>query len=145
MKYFYIRNNLYIERSSDEDNEYLYTIYNSKKFNLDEKSEEFIKRTYLNVILDEPNKNGNFVNYGPDNKKFIRPTNSIIIGVRYDQFDNVNDDNIVDDYSNKVWQLKILMDYFEKRIKKESEVPFFVIKYDDYSVNSKKKNNYVKK
>ena len=43
-------------------------------------------------ILENENEKGVNVNYGPDNLKYYKPSNSIVIGVRYNQFQNISND-----------------------------------------------------
>ena len=140
LKYFYLRNNIYIERLSAEEREYLYKVYLSGNFTLDKDRKEFVERTYLKVILENPNSNNLNINYGPDNGKFIKPSNAIVIGVRYDDFDNLsNKKNILETYGNSTSQLQILTNFLEYKIRQQSSIPFYVIKYDEFSVNIKKK------
>jgi len=140
LKYFYLRNNIYIERLSDDDKRYLFEIYNSGNYSLNEERENFIRRTYLNTILEYPNNTNRNFCYGPDNRKFIKPGNAIIIGVRYDQFSNMTDDtNVFNVFAKRTGQIQILSNFLEYKIKSMSSIPFYVIEYDEFSVNCKKK------
>ena len=140
LKYFYLRNNIYIERLNNEQLNYLYSLYQSNSFDLTPQSEQFISDTYLKVILENPDEKGVNTNYGPDNLKYYKPVNAIIIGVRYNQFQNVsNDENTFSTFSSLEGQISMLTDFLEYKIKQEYNIPFYVVKYDDYSVNCKKK------
>ena len=140
LKYFYLRNNIYIERLSVEERDFLNKIYLTGNLTLNEEIEEFIKKTYLKVILESPSSKSTYINYGPNNSKFIRPSNAVIIGVRYDEFSQLTQkDNLLEYYSSSLSNLQILINFLEYKIKKEKNVPFAVIKYDEYSVNCKKK------
>ncbi len=146
LKYFYLRNNIYIERLNNEQLNYLFSIYQSNNFDLNPQNEQFISDTYLKVILENPSEKGVNINYGPDNLKFYKPSNAIIVGVRYNQFQNSpNDENAFSAFSSIEGQLSMLTDFLEYKIKQESNIPFNVIKYDDYSVNCKKKMTNIKK
>ncbi len=147
LKYFYLRNNIYIERLSKEQINYLFEIYKSGSFKLDEQTEKFINDTYLNVILENKDEKGVNINYGPDNIKYYKPSNSIVVGVRYNQFEKLstNDDDF-DSFASSEGQINILSSFLEHKIRSENNIPFNVIKYDDYSVNCKKKvNNYMER
>lgn len=138
LKYFYLRNNLYIERLSQGDINYLLSISENENLVLDEKNKKFIENTYLKVILENPSLENVNVNYGPDNKKYIRPSNAIIIGVRYNQFSNLpKDENIFSSFGSAESKLKILTNFLEYKIKNEYNVPFYVIEYDEFSVKKK--------
>lgn len=142
LKYFYLRNNIYIERLSIEERDYLNKIYLSGNFLLDKDKEDFIRNMYLKVILEDPYSEISNINYGPNNGKFIKPSNAIIVGVRYDEFNGLtNKDDIIDKYSKTFSNLQMLIDFLEYKIKREKSIPFYVIKYDEFSVNCKKNKN----
>lgn len=140
LKYFYLRNNIYVERLTKEQLNYLFSIYQSGNFDLTPQNEQFISDTYLKIILENPDEKGVNINYGPDNLKYYKPSNSIIIGVRYNQFNNIlNDEHTFDSFASSEGQISILSNFLEYKVKQETDIPFSVIKYDDYSVNCKKK------
>lgn len=140
LKYLYLRNNIYIERLSNEEKAILHSIYLTGDFRLTSERKEFVKNTFLKVILESPSSNNLYINYGPDNSRFLKPANAIIIGVRYDEFELLQDnDNALDNYGKSLFNLQILTNFLEYKIKKEKNIPFAVIKYDEHSVNCKKK------
>ena len=140
LKYLYLRNNLYIERLSNEERAILHRIYLTGDFRLTSERKEFIKNTFLKVILESPSSNNLYVNYGPDNSRFLKPANAIIIGVRYDEYEHLKDnDDALDNYGKSLFNLQILTNFLEYKIKKEKNIPFAVIKYDENSVKCKKK------
>ena len=66
--------------------------------------------------------------------------NAIVIGVRYNQFQfQENEQDISNKFLEAERKLKILTDFLEYRIKREKNIPFSVIEYDEFSVNIKKK------
>lgn len=139
LEYFYLRNNLYIERLSNKDLDYLFEIYKSGDFSLTEERKKFIERTFLNVIIENCDGPMTNINYGPDSLKFYKPNNAIIIGVRYEQFEQLeNNEDALDVFANAEGKLQILMNFLEYKIKREKNIPFYVIKYDDFSINYKK-------
>lgn len=140
LKYFYLRNNIYIERLSNEELNYLFLVYKSGNLSLDEKKENFIEKTYLKTIIESPNDKGININYGPDNFKYFKPSNALIIGVRYHQFYHLdNSSESFSTFASSEGQIQILSNFLEYKVKQETEVPFYIIKYDEFSVNSKKK------
>ena len=140
LKYFYLRNNIYIERLTNEQLNYLFSIYQSNNLELTPQNRQFISDTYLKVILENPTEKGININYGPDNIKYYKPSNSIIVGVRYNQFQNLSSDE--NTFSSLEDKLHILTNFLEYRIKKESDIPFNIIEYNEYSINCKKSEYY---
>ena len=140
LKYFYLRNNIYIERLNNEQLNYLFSIYQSNNLELTPQNRQFISDTYLKVILENPTEKGININYGPDNIKYYKPSNSIIVGVRYNQFQNLSSDE--NTFSSLEDKLHILTNFLEYRIKKESDIPFNIIEYNEYSINCKKSEYY---
>lgn len=140
LKYFYLRNNIYIERLTSDEINYLFSVYKSGDLSLSEENETFIEATYLKTIIESNKGDVLNINYGPDNSKFFRPNNAIIIGVRYNQFQNLdNSADLFSTFASAEGQIQVLTDFLEYKIKREKGVPFYVIKYDEFSVNSKKK------
>ncbi len=140
LKYFYLRNNIYIERLTREQINYLWSIYKTGDLSLNSSNFQFIENTYQNVILENPNEENVNINYGPDNKKYYKPSNSIIIGVRYNQYKNNYE---VSSLANNLGKLDVLTNFLEYKVRKETNIPFNVIKYDEFSVKCKK--NYIKR
>ena len=142
LKYFYLRNNIHIERLNTEQLNYLFSIYKTNNLELTQQNEKFIEDTYLNIILEDPNAKNVNINYGPDNLQYYKPPNSIIIGVRYNQFENIDDkEENFSKYAKAEWILNLLTGSLEHKIRQETKIPFHIIKYDDYSVNLKKKES----
>lgn len=135
LKYFYLRNNIYIERLSKEDTDYLYNIYNTKNLNLDEEKEKFIERTYLNIILEEPNQINHYINYGPDNSNYFKPTNAIIIGFRFDEYLNHNIKTWPETHYEQLEIVNNLLEIVKYDINKLNlSIPVCIIKYNDFSI-----------
>lgn len=82
LNYIYLRNNIYIERLSNEELLYLSRI---KDYSLNKENEEFIKNTYSRVIVESNDKNA-VTMFGPDNLKFIKRSNWVVFGIRYNRF-----------------------------------------------------------
>ena len=141
LKYFYLRNNIYVERLNEEDQKYLLSL---KDYTLTKENEEFIERTYLDVILENATIMGMEVKYGPNNAKYYKPADAIIIGVRYNQFENLKEDSDINLFAETFGKLQILIDYLEYIVKENLKEPFYVIIYDEYSINCKKKDSMSK-
>lgn len=83
LSYIYLRNNIYIEKLSFEDIKYL-----SEKKGYDDETREFVKRTYLSVINPYSDDENLIIFYGPENSKHLCESKDIVIGIRYNEFDD---------------------------------------------------------
>ena len=130
LKYFYIRNNLHLDRLTKEENLYL-----NKKDNIfDDKACEFIENTFKKVIFED--FDDYLINYGVIAKGTLAPSNALVIGVRYDEF-NLNGMSDVEWDLNYQEQTKILnkiVETLESNIKNSLNINCKIIKYNRYSV-----------
>ena len=145
LKYFYLRNNVYIERLSDDDKEYLRNIVELNDYSITDEVEQFIEKTYLNVIKEDvkiksDNDKKTFVLYGPDNKNYLVPNESIVIGFNYDEFaENGLDDNEWNDRHKK--QITFMCNTLNASIdslNNISKIPVIILKYNEYSIIKRK-------
>ena len=144
LTFFYIRNNIYIERLTDEEKKQLNSIINSNNQEFDESQELFVKNTFSKLIKEEigSNKN-NLVNFGPGNKsEYYALTDSLVIGARYDEGVPVEAFN-----QNKHLYFE-RQDYFEeeceslnKKLKDELKQEVSVIRYNNDSIKTIKIEN----
>ncbi len=147
LSYFYIRNNLYVERLTQEEKEYVYEKFVTNDEIMSDKMISLIENTYEKVIFENISNDGRScnINYGPDNPIYYAPNNSLIIGVRYDDF-NLNGQ------TDEKWDInrKKQFDYLFKSIedlcknsKDKLNVPVICMRYDEYSIK-KKQSIYMK-
>ncbi len=127
LKYFYLRNNLYIERLTKEELDFLKKKLLSNNNELDQETTTFIENTYQKVML-ENTKDITNINYGPDNYSFYKPSNNIIIGVR------------VDDLSKETIELEAIVNFYTKKLK-EFKIPCSIIIYNGFSINKLSNDN----
>ncbi len=88
LDYYYIRNNLYIHRLSEAEKEYLQNKLNKQDYSLNEQDINFISRT-LSKVIKEVHKNVTEpfrTNFGPVSSNFFALNNALVIGFRYDMF-----------------------------------------------------------
>lgn len=149
LNYFYVRNNLYIERLTPSERKILYAKFLNNDYNLDENTKLIIENSYKRVIFEDIHKDSSscYINMGPDNIDYYVPNQSIIIGFRYDEF-NLNglSDEEWDNLHDK--QLVYLSEFLSKMLKQinnnnKLNLPIQVIKYNEYSI--KKKINFENK
>lgn len=129
LSYFYLRNNFYIERLTDEELEYLKNVGTNENVN------EFIIRTLKKVITEVPDRKVKFC-FGGDSLEFFKPNGSILIGVRYDEFSNKipNDENWLDTYTNTKGELEFLLGGFRYANRGLNDMPIEVVSYNEYSI-----------
>lgn len=137
LSYLYIRNNIYIERLTNDEKKYLNSLSNSNDLNLTEEISNFISKTCLKVILEEPDLNKNLItNYGPSEEQFAQ-TNAIIIGLRYDRF-YLENDVIQKDWNRqddlRQLEFDFITKYMKNSFKKITSLNVVPIIYNDSSV-----------
>jgi len=131
LNFFYLRNNLYIERLSEEEKNYLNTIdvY-------DENVEKFIENTYIKVCLELPNEKVN-VCYGADSLVYYKPSDCILLGYRFDNYykdENTTDQEWVSENQKRLFELELIEMGLSKKYKDLLKAPIYFQIYDDYSV-----------
>ena len=115
-------------------NDYIYVNCFSENVNLDQETITFIENTYRKVML-ESDSNIN-INYGPDSISFYKPSNNIIIGVRFDDYYQVEETEEEWDrrYNDRLYELDLITKFLNRKLE-SFKVPCSVIIYNDFSVN----------
>lgn len=137
--YFYIRNDMHIERLDIVEKEYLRRKVSEKNYDLDEQSKEFIEKTYQKVIVNEEfNEFENTISfYGVNSMSYAAPSHALVIGARYDEF--IENDLSDEEWSNLNRQqfmfLQPMYDRMEVLLEDKINMPVSVIKYNEYSVD----------
>lgn len=131
LRFLYIRNNIYIERLTSEEINKLLSFSNN--YNSEEVL-DFINNTYKKVMFESPDGT---TMYGPDNLRFIKPSNSIMIGIRHNAFyirEN-EDENIWENkYEEKERYLNLFIPELERQLNNKGLGKVFVIEYNDFSI-----------
>ena len=139
LKYFYIRNNIYVEKLTEEDSLFFLNKANNNDFNLDDESIKMIEKTYSNVIFEDITRKGEKVTilYGPDSRRFLAPNTSIIIGFRYDAFEKeeLNNEEFKEKIKRKMELLHPMIKEMDKKFNENSPVPVKIIEYNIISAN----------
>ncbi len=137
LKYFYIRNDIYVNKLTEEEKSFLIKKKNNNNYNLDEKTKKIIEDSYKRVIYYGENKKNEKINifYGPLSIQFSAPIENIVIGVRYDEFNTngLTDDEWENLYNSQNEYLYKIMEEIENKSKEIS-----VIRYDEFSIIPKK-------
>ena len=144
LAYYYIRNNIYINRLNEKEKEYLQKKLNSHDYSLNNQDINFISQTLCKVIKEvHDNTSEPFdVNFGPLSTNFFAPNNALVIGFRYDMFNDngMDEDTFVDNYEKKREFCLSLNEQLEIEIQNRLQIPVKVIEYDENSI--KKNQNY---
>lgn len=144
LDYYYVRNNIYIDCLTEKEKEYLQNKLNKHDYSLSDQDIDFVSQTLSKVIKEvhdntpEPFE----VNFGPLSTSFFAPNNALVLGFRYDKFnDNGMDEDIfVDNYEKQRGFCLKLNEQLEIELQNRLPVPVKVIEYDENSI--KKNQNY---
>jgi len=86
--YFFLRNNLYIERLSKEDLLYISNLITSDSMDMEE-AMRFIERTYKEIIRENPQELFCY-QFSALSGEYVLRDGTIVIGFRYDHFKDAN-------------------------------------------------------
>ncbi len=125
LKYLYIRNNLYIERLSDSEKEVLLNI--DKQINYD----NFIESTYQKVMFESVEEVFNLC-YGPDSTSFLKPSNIILIGYRFQTLNKKEYDIYYDIREKELAYFEMM---FQTLTKEKLNCPVYLQMYDNFSTD----------
>ncbi len=142
LKYFYIRNNVYIEKLTNEERERLCQNIENENCKLTPDIEKMIKNTFEKVIFEDVCKDEKnyIVSYGPNSKHFGAKNNSLVIGMRYDEFyeDGLDDESWELLNNERVSYLYTFFNNMIQNIKSEFDIPITILQYNEFSVISRK-------
>lgn len=134
LNYLYIRNNIYIEKLSKEELLYL---SNTNEI-LDTNNEQFIEKTYKKVIFENE-----YTMYGPDNPKFLKKPNTLVIGLRCKSIDLNNDsDDELDNFLSQQQYLKLFIPELSRQLNDRNLDSIEVIEYNSSSVVKNQEQKY---
>lgn len=146
LNFFYIRNNIYIEKLTKEELMFLNYKLQNKNLNLDNETEKFIEQTFRKVIFEDLLHDGSecIAFYGPNNSNFATENNTLVIGFRYDRFKNNGLEesewlNLHDEQDFYLYNyIRKIEDYFQKNFSVPI-IPIKIIQYNEFSVNIERK------
>ena len=140
LKFFYLRNNLKIERIPKELLTILEDRVRNKQTIFDSTIEDIIKQTVIEVIKNTNYPDGTNINYGPSSSMdYFAPNNAIVLGLRMNpeyEKDTKENPDWFKNYLQKEALLKILREKVmdDAREKLPKDIPLFVIEYHEGSV-----------
>lgn len=141
--YFYLRNTLYIECLPKDIIEHLLNI-DEKKIKLGLKERNILAGTLMAVITNNHPEESYNTNYGPFDMAYLAPINSLVIGVRYDSYEDKKNPGFDKKkwYENNKKQEKMITK-IRSQIEQQAQahnIPLKVIIYNKYSVIPFKKS-----
>lgn len=144
LKYYYVRNNIYLERLTEEELKYL---SNKQDFIYNDNDRKFVSDTFKKVIKEEvKNLNEPFeTSFGPASSTYFAQNNALVIGFRYDKFNDngMNDDEFEQHYENQCRFYYNLNEQLESELGKVLNMPVSVIEYNDNAVKMLNKKERV--
>lgn len=136
LKYLYLRNNIYIENLTNEEILQLRKFMQQQANLSNPEFYSFIESTYQKVISEA--KEVTTMNYGPENPDFFADSNSVIIGLRTDDFaDSDKIENWSELHDKREFELDFFLNYLKSEFNGKLPVPISVIRYNDFSVKKK--------
>lgn len=138
LKYFYVRNNIYLDHLSKNDLKILKAKSQNKDILLDEEATKFIESTYKKVIKEgtKTDKEEYNVSFGPSGSYYSAKNDAVVIGVRYDTFEQagMNDDEWFDRYCEREEYLKEIVEELQEKSKGKINSDVAVFEYTDGSI-----------
>lgn len=146
LTYLYLRNNIHLANLTSEERTNFLEMLKKYDMQYTNELEEFISSTYRKVIYEDiKNDTPILINFGPISQSFMVPNNSLVIGIRFDEF-NLNGKSDSEWDSNHDLQLDYISEITaqisalaENRLK----IQCFIIKYNEFSVM--KRSNVISK
>ncbi len=137
LRYFYIRNNIYIENLDTNTEKSLERRVKEKNYSLDGLIQSRIQKIYRRTISKEYFKDKKDICFfGPKTKEFSAIDGSIVIGFRYDE-SNSNEMNI-DEWNKNFEKQQLWLSDFLSKLEYEFENilhnPVKIIKYNEDSI-----------
>ena len=142
LKYLYIRNNIYLERLDEKERNFLKSKLDNNIKKLDAETEKFIANSLQKVIFEDVGEDGKeyITFYGPSSRSFMARNDSLIIGMRYDEFgeDGLDDDEWDKQHDSQILEfLPNLFYEIEANSVKKLNIPIYVLKYNEHSVRKR--------
>lgn len=136
--YIYLRNNIYVEKLSNEEIDKVLNIHDNFLEYPNEEMFELIEKTYRDVIDINNNLDEKIISrYGPDNDNYWFPSNELVIGLRYNIFaDNGlgEDEKWVENNTKQVIFMNNLLDNINNDIAKVTDEKVNFVWYNDYTI-----------
>lgn len=137
-QYFYLRNTIYIEKLTLQDIGFLEDKLKNRDGLLDEKTKEFLQRTYPLLITSDIAAEEIITNYGPFSSTFFAPVNAIVFGMRCSDDFSAPDDEWLEINFKQQNFLENMKNKLNEEWKNQLNCPLQFLVYDDESVKENK-------
>ncbi|MCR5230282.1 MAG: hypothetical protein K6D03_09160 [Solobacterium sp.] len=137
LSYFYIRNNIYLERLDDQEREQLHSLKNSCEYN--DQIDSFIGKTFRRVTSEITDGSAYSVrtNFGPATQHYFAPAGSIVIGGRiYEYVKSLDTAEEVDAYYQRIDIMDEICQRLEEELWDDLGMTVRVISYVEGTVRS---------
>ena len=128
-KYIYIRNNLYIERLTQDE---LNKLIQNNEYN--DTIKELINNTYPKIINPYIDKDID-IQYGPDSNKYISSSKNIILGIRFNDYSESSNYSPIQVHNTKEMIINTIKTTIVKNANKNNINNITLIEYNDISSN----------
>ena len=138
LDFFYIRNDINLDKLTDEEKKFIE--YNqSHEFN--EEIEKFISITLDKVTKIDNDKFDRFlITYGAPSKRYLAYNDSLVIGFRFDEYNNDNNLSDLDwrnNYFDKLEYYNNISNEIKKIGREKLNKDISIIRYNEYTITKK--------
>ena len=137
LKYIYLRNNIYVEKLSNEDIDKIINLSGEEINKPSKEIMDIIDRTYQTVIdYCGGKKISGISNYGPDTDNFWFDSSELVFGLIFDDFadDNLNDDEWLENNFKQTEFINNIIDEITKKCSTIMNKKVNVIWYNEYTI-----------
>lgn len=146
LDYFYLRNNIYVERLNEKEKSFLVKKIKNKHYDLDDETQKMIECTYQKVILEDILGTGEkcITSFGPDNRRFFFDNGGIVIGINYDKYGDIDEtldeEKSIDLLEKQEEFINLLLQKMESEYKK-IQTPIKIIEYNEFCIKPRNIDN----
>ena len=150
LTYYYIRNNIYLNRLTEEEYNYLKEKSKSQDYALNNVDITFLSNTFRKVIpeIHENVEEPFITNFGPIDGNFFAENRAIVIGFRYNKLyeNDIDSQSFATNYERQKDFYLSLNGQLESELQQKLNMPVKVIEYDESSIIkiNKSKEKYTK-
>ena len=138
LNYIYLRNDIYVEKLSEEDMNTFLSVTEDFLNNPSEKLFGLIEKTYRDVInISNDPEAESMSKYGPDNDEYWFPSNELVFGFRHDDFADNGYGDGADWEENNNRQLVFINMFLDDIHKSSAEIekgPVNFVWYNDFTI-----------
>ena len=138
LKYFYLRNNIYVEKLPKEYIDKIFKLTNNDLISPSNDIIKIVESTFKDAIDVNVEKDVTCMScYGPDNERFWFPSNELISGFRHDDFgDNGlgKEEEWAENNNKQIMFINAISDGLKKLATDTLKMPVNVVWYNRYTI-----------